>query len=153
MIRKLPKMKKEPRENGAKPPILAMIGSVMAMISSGTRYACQPLRFAPANKLIAPTGARFGGCGSTRNKPPMAVRPKAVHLEGSPSCVRITLVPLYSFSLASDAAARLGSQSTSGAWSRRLTQRLQTKNAWLGRVGERRPPGGNIFLPAPGPHR
>src|SRR5438132_13072890 len=80
-----------PRENGANPPILAMIGSVRAMISRGTRYACQPFRFAPANRLIAPTGARFGGCGSTRSKPPTAVRLKAGHLEGSPSCAFISL--------------------------------------------------------------
>src|SRR5436309_3447133 len=84
-------MKKVPRENGAKPPILAMIGSVMAMISSGTRYACQPFRFAPANKLIAPTGARFGGCGSTRKNPPIAVRLKAGHLDGSSRCPCINL--------------------------------------------------------------
>src|SRR5438552_14807949 len=79
-----------PRENGAKPPSVAMIGSVTAMISRGTRYACQPFRFAPANRLIAPTGARLGGCGRSRNNPPIAVRLNAGHLDGSPSRASIT---------------------------------------------------------------
>src|SRR5437016_10541904 len=70
-----------PRENGAKPPIIAMIGSVRAIIRRGTRYACQPFRFAPANRLIAPTGARFGGCGSTRNTAPIVVKVNAGHFE------------------------------------------------------------------------
>src|SRR2546425_10485459 len=89
-------MKTVPRENGAKPPIAAMTGSVIAIISRGTRYACQPLRLAPANKLIAPTGARLGGCGSTRNSPPIAVRLRAGHFEGIVSCGFITLVLFYS---------------------------------------------------------
>src|SRR5438445_11258331 len=83
-----------PRENGSKPPIMAMIGSVTAMISKGTRYACQPFRFAPANRLMAPTGARLGGCGSTRNRPPIAVRLNAGHLDGSRSCASIILTLL-----------------------------------------------------------
>src|SRR5436305_10455189 len=72
-----------PRENGSKPFIAAMIGSVIAIRSRGTRYACQPVRFAPANRLIAPTGARFGGCGSTRNTAPIVVKLNAGHLEGA----------------------------------------------------------------------
>src|SRR5438477_327178 len=40
------------RENGSKPCIAAMIGSVIAINSKGTRYACQPVRFAPANMQL-----------------------------------------------------------------------------------------------------
>src|SRR5882762_6803620 len=90
-------MKTVLRENGANPCIIPRIGSVRAMISKGTRYACQPFRLAPANRLIAPTGARFGGCGSTRNNPPIAVRLKAGHLEGSSCRSRITLLTLLFF--------------------------------------------------------
>src|SRR5438094_5743211 len=88
-------MKTVPRENGAKPPIAAIIGSVIAIISRGTRYACQPLRFAPANRLIAPTGARLGGCGRTRSNPPIAVRLNAGHLEGNPSSAFIVFILSY----------------------------------------------------------
>src|SRR2546429_2194614 len=74
-------MKTVPRENGSNPCIAPMIGSVMAIRGKGARYACHPVRFAPANRLIAPTGARFGGCGSTRNTAPIVVKVNAGHFE------------------------------------------------------------------------
>src|SRR5438094_10617836 len=112
-----------------------MIGSVIAMINRGTKYACQAFRLAPANRLIAPTGARLGGWGRIRSNPPIAVRLKAGHLEGNPSLVFIAFILYYftPFSLGNADAAKLGSHSTSGAPSWLLTQRLHTKNASLSR--------------------
>src|SRR5207302_6243614 len=52
-------------------------GSVAAISSSGHRYACQPRRRAPANRLSAPTGAKFQ-CWITRTKAPRIIRPTAM---------------------------------------------------------------------------
>src|SRR5262245_18293225 len=73
-------MKDVPREKGLKfpivqqPPVALTSGSVMAINSRGTRYACQPLSVAPENRLIAPTGAKFDACGMRRSNPPITVK-------------------------------------------------------------------------------
>src|SRR5579859_5418102 len=53
------------------------MGSVTAIKASGTKYACQRGSRAPENKLVAPTGAKFGGCGNRRAVAPSTVRDKA----------------------------------------------------------------------------
>src|SRR5581483_8563493 len=53
------------------------MGSVIAMRTTGIKYACQTGSRAPANRLIEPTGAKFGGCGIRRAIAPRTVRDKA----------------------------------------------------------------------------
>src|SRR5438094_184779 len=54
-----------------------MMGSVTAINASGTRQACQSGSRAPAKTLVAPTGAKFGGCGSSRATAPNTVSDRA----------------------------------------------------------------------------
>src|SRR5271165_3954583 len=51
-------------------------GSVTAINTIGSRYACQDRRRAPAKRLRAPTGAKFRFCAN-RAIPPRTVRLKA----------------------------------------------------------------------------
>ena len=50
---------------------------MIAISASGTRYACHTGSRAPANKLVAPTGAKLDGCGSKRTIAPSTVSDKA----------------------------------------------------------------------------
>src|SRR5581483_6234031 len=76
-MRNEPYTNSRPSEYAGNPYHELMIGSVMARSASGARYACHEGRRAPAKTLVAPTGAKLGGWGSSRAIAPSTVNDNA----------------------------------------------------------------------------